>query len=228
MKHFKTIFTSVFYLIFLLTSTTLAAPIEKDSPQYIANLLNQTDIPIKTTLSGFFIESDTHFYSPSTIIRYEYNEIINGTKKKKVKRIGSGEDYNDMVIEYATNVESKNIVPGRECTVLGIYNIDSKYYAPWLLKDEEAAYVVKNVILPYTEKLINYLGDNAPDRVELNFCINKNDNKFPQIEFEANTTTLREYFSGKIALIELLNQSCLSYKLEGKRHLMISSKKILK
>ncbi|GBG58234.1 hypothetical protein SPFL3102_01954 [Sporomusaceae bacterium FL31] len=45
MKHVKTIFTSVFYLI----SYLLVLP-EKDSPQYIASLLNQTEIPIKTTL----------------------------------------------------------------------------------------------------------------------------------------------------------------------------------
>ena len=123
-----------------------------------------------------------------------------------------------MVIEFSTNVVSKYIVPGRECTVLGIYNIDSKFYSSWVLKDEDTVFAVKNVILPYTQNLINYFGDKAPDRLKLNFCFDKKGGKFPQIEFEANTATLRDYFSDKITLKELLDQVCLSYKLEGKRH----------
>lgn len=228
MKDIKVILTTVFCFILLLTSTVLAAPQGKDSPQYIADLLKQSEIPIKETLSNFFIETDTYFYTPSNMLRYEYNEITNGAKKKKVKRIGSGDDYSDLVIEYSTNVESKYIVPGRECTVLGIYNIDAKYYSSWVLRDEDTSYGVKNVILPFAQKLINYFGDKAPDRLELNFCFDKNGEKFPQIEFCVNTAILRDYFAGKITLKELFDQSSLSYKLEGKRHLMINEKKILK
>ncbi|WP_371364579.1 hypothetical protein SRRS_52380 [Sporomusa rhizae] len=228
MKNLKFILTFGFCFTLLFTGSTLAAPIEKGSPQYIADLLKQSDIPIKETLSNFLIETDTHFYTPSDIIRYEYSEMTKDGKKKKVKRIGSGDGYSDLVIEYSTNVQSKYIVPGRESTVLGIYNIDSKYYCFWVLRDENTSYAVKNVILPYTQKLINYFGDQAPDRLELNFCFDEKGEKFPQIEFVANTVTLRDYFSGKITLKELLDESSLSYKLEGKRHLMINTKKILK
>lgn len=228
MKKNKFILTLVLAISFILSSGAFAAPLGKDSPQYVANLLKQSDIPIKETLSGFFIETDTHFYTPSNMIRYEYSEVTNGAKKKRVKRIGSGDDYSDLVIEYSTNVESKYIVPGRDCTVLGIYNIDSKYYSSWVLRDEDTSYAVKNVILPFTQKLINYFGDKAPDRIELKFCFDNNGNKFPQIEFEANTATLRDYFDGKVSLKKLLEQSSLSYKLEGKRHLMINTKKLVK
>jgi hypothetical protein len=226
MKKIQLLLIVCFLVLF--TGSALAAPAEKVSPQSMAELVSQSEIPIKDILSKFLIETDTHFYTPSTIIRYEYNEIIKDAKKKRVKRIGSGEDYSDMVIEYSTNVVSKYIVPGRECTVLGIYNIDAKYYSSWVLKDEDTVFAVKNVILPYTQTLIDYFGDEAPDRLELNFCFDKKGEKFPQIEFEANTATLRDYFSGKLSLKELLDQACLSYKLEGKRHLMISSNKLLK
>lgn len=225
MKNIKKTLTIVFCFMFFTTSTALAAPQGKDSPQYIADLLKQPDIPIKEMLSNFFIETDTHFYTPSNMIRYEYTEITNGAQKKKVKRIGSGDDYSDLVIEYSTNVESKCIVPSRECTVLGIYNIDSKYYSSWVLRDEDTSYAVRNVILPFAQKLINYFGDKAPDRLELNFCFDKKGDKFPQIELCVNTAVLRDYFAGKITLKELFDQSSLSYKLEGKRHLMINTKK---
>ena len=66
MKSIKILLVLCFLV--LLTSSALAAPPEKATPVDMKNLLSQSELPIKEMLSNFFIETDTHFYTPSTII----------------------------------------------------------------------------------------------------------------------------------------------------------------